>query len=106
MKTSKIKRLLSKKRVRELDLGGKEGDGLRAAMESEAAEAIDRMRQKGYELITCLQTGEGVFIKEANVVGLHIQLPRALYRKLDVRCREHHITKRSVVVAALESYLA
>ena len=106
MKTSKIKRLVPRKRARQLALSGDGGaEALRQDIEREAADTIAKMTSRGYRLVACLESGEGVFAREDNVVGLHIQLPVELYRKLDATCRERGQTKRGVVIAALESYL-
>ena len=105
MKTSKIKRLIPRKLAREHLLAGKgDGEGLREFVEREAADAVAKMRARGFRLVACLESGEGVFAREEKVVGLHIQLPEPLYRRLNATCRERGLTKRGVVIAALESY--
>ena len=104
MKTSKIKRLAPKKLLAHLATG--DARQLDEALRRHGAETIDKMRAKGYELVTCLETGEGVFVRDEAVVGLHIQLPEQLYRRLDAECRRRETTKRSVVVEALEKHLA
>jgi hypothetical protein len=106
LKTSKIKRLVSRKLARQFVAGNRRGaDGLREFLEHEAGDTIARMRGRGYELVACLETGEAVFARTSDVVGLHIQLPSALYRVLDKRCQERGATKRQVVIDALENYL-
>jgi hypothetical protein len=81
----------------------------RQAMEKKAEEEaryeIERQREKGWKLVTRLETGEGVFVRDDDVVGLHIQLPSALYRRLDVEAHHREVTKRQIVIAALEHYL-
>lgn len=72
---------------------------------AEAGPAIARMRSKGFELVTCLDTGEGVFVCEADVVSLHIQLPQPLYQRLADECERREASKRSLVVEALEGLL-
>lgn len=106
MKQSKIKRLMSKKLARELTgARGEQRKRLEAFAEREAADAIAKMREKGYELVTRLDTGEGVFARDDHVVGLHIQLSRELYQRLDEACRDRGTSKRQLVSAALEEYL-
>jgi len=107
VKQSRIKRLYSKKLARRLAaLDGPRRDELAAFAEREADDAIAKMRAKGYTLLTRLDSGEGVFVREDDVVGLHIQLPSALYKRLDAECRRRETTKRNLVIAALEQYLA
>ena len=50
--------------------------------------------------------GDVVFVRDDDVVGLHIQLPTALYKRLDVECGRRETTKRQLVTLALERYLA
>jgi hypothetical protein len=73
--------------------------------EEEARYEIQRQRDKGWKLVTRLDSGEGVFVRDDDVVGLHIQLPSALYKRLDVECSRREITKRQLVTVALERYL-
>ncbi len=103
MKQSKIKRLAPKKRVQQC--AGQDAGALEAMLRREGADTIAKMHAKGYELVSCLETGEGVFVRDEAVVGLHIQLPRELYDRLDAACRRQETTKRSVVVEALEKHL-
>jgi hypothetical protein len=63
---------------------------------------IGRQRDKGWKLVTQLDTGEGVFVRDDDVVGLHIQLPSALYKRLDAEASQRETTKRQMVIAALE----
>jgi len=79
---------------------------MEALAEQEAKYEIQRQRDKGWKLVTRLETGEGVFVRDDDVVGLHIQLPTALYKRLDVECARREITKRQLVTVALERYLA
>jgi hypothetical protein len=46
-----------------------------------------------------------VFVRDDDVVGLHIQLPTTLYKRLDTEASRREITKRQMVIAALERYL-
>ena len=103
MKTSKIKRLAPKKLLGHLADGDRQQ--FDAALRKHGADTIAKMRAKGYELVTCLETGEGVFVRDETVVGLHIQLPEQLYKRLDEECRRRETTKRRIVVEALEKYL-
>lgn len=106
MKQSRIRRLISKKLVRRLErLGDDEHDELSRYAEQEAEAVIAKMHEKGYRLVTRLETGEGVFVRDDDLAALHIQLPAALYRKLDAECRLRETTKRRLVIAALERYL-
>jgi hypothetical protein len=79
---------------------------LEALAEQEARYEIARQREKGWKLVTQLETGEGVFVRDDDVVGLHIQLPTALYKRLDAECERRETTKRQLVTMALERYLA
>lgn len=79
---------------------------LDALAEQEARYEIARQRDKGWKLVTRLDTGEGVFVRDDDVVGLHIQLPTALYKRLDAECSRRETTKRQVVTMALERFLA
>jgi hypothetical protein len=105
VKKSKIRRLVSKKMARHL-AGSCDGNAERLAehYRREASGTIAKMKAKGYELLTCLESGEGVFVRDDDVVGLHIQLPGVLYERLSDECRRREVTKRSVVVSALEAY--
>lgn len=106
VKKSKIKRLVPKKVMREfLMTGARTAEDIGVFVRREAGGAIGRMKAKGYELLTCLETGEGVFARDDEVVGLHIQLPSALYDRLNKACARTGRTKRAIVVAALEAHL-
>ena len=106
MKQSRIRRLISRKLVRRLErLGDVGGDELARYAEREAETAIAKMREKGYRLVTRLETGEGVFVRDDDLAALHIQIPVALYGKLDAECKRRETTKRNLVIAALERYL-
>ncbi len=78
---------------------------IQALAEEEARYEIQRQRDKGWKLVTRLDSGEGVFVRDDDVVGLHIQLPTALYKRLDGECTRREITKRQMVTVALERYL-
>jgi hypothetical protein len=78
---------------------------LEALAEQEAKYEIARQRDKGFRLVTRLDSGEGVFVRDDDVVGLHIQLPTALYKRVDGECARREITKRQLVTEALERYL-
>lgn len=103
---SRIKRLYSRRMAKKL---ASATGGLRSALEqlatTEAAHVIARQREKGWKLVTKLETGEGVFVRDDDVVGLHIQLPTALYKKLDEEAAGRETTKRQLVIIALERYL-
>ena len=106
MKQSRIKRLIPKKLAREIaSARDKERPALEALASADAADAIARMRSKGFRLVTRIESGEGVFVRESQVVGLHIHLPSSLYKALDAECRRRGTTKRQAVSAALEQYL-
>ena len=79
---------------------------LEALAEQETRYEVARQRDKGWKLVTRLETGEGVFVRDDDVVGLHIQLPTALYKRLDAECERRETTKRQLVTMALERYLA
>jgi hypothetical protein len=108
MKQSRIRRLIPKKLAREIALaeGASPRKRLEARAERESAETIAKMKAKGYRLVTRLDSGEGVFVRDDDVVGLHVQLPAALYKKLDAECRRRESSKRKVVCEALEQFLA
>ncbi|MHC4947457.1 MAG: hypothetical protein ACYTG1_04250 [Planctomycetota bacterium] len=100
MKQSRIKRLIPKKLARRV-AGAGDDPALAALVERESADAIAKMRAKGYTLVTRLDTGEGIFVREDDVVGLHVQLPRSLYRRIETECKRREISKKKVVVEAL-----
>jgi hypothetical protein len=106
MKQSRIKRLIPKKLARQVAAAG---DDARAELEKlvdhESADAVAKMRAKGYRLVTRLESGEGVFVRDQDVVALHVQLPSALYRRLESECRRREVSKKRVVVEALERHL-
>ncbi len=107
MKQSRIKRLISKKLAQRLSKmkDGTARDELSRFADREAEETISRMQSKGYRLVTRLDSGEGVFVRDDDVVGLHVQLPSALYRQVEAECQRRETTKRNLVIAALERYL-
>ena len=103
---SRIKRLYSRRLARKLALAtGANRAALEALAEEESRHEVTRQRDKGWKLVTRLDTGEGVFVRDDDVVGLHIQLPTALYKRLDHEAQQRETTKRSMVIAALERYL-
>ena len=63
------------------------------------------MRAGGYRPVTRLDSDEGVFVRDDDVVVLHVQLPSALYKRLESECRRRETTKRNLAIAALERYL-
>src|SRR4051812_37652923 len=103
---SRIRRLYGRRLARRVptSTGATLGEA-QALAEQEAKYEIQRQRDKGWKLVTRLDTGEGVFVRDDDVVGLHIQLPTALYKRLDVECQRREITKRQLVTVALERYL-
>ncbi|HEU0034464.1 MAG TPA: hypothetical protein VFQ53_27765 [Kofleriaceae bacterium] len=104
---SRIRRLYSRRIARRLaGATATTRAELEALAEQEARYEIARQRDKGWKLVTRLDTGEGVFVRDDDVVGLHIQLPGALYKRLDAECERREITKRQLVTMALERYLA
>ena len=106
MKQSKIKRLIPKKLARQIAAAtGSSRSALEAVAEKEAASTVAKMRGKGYHLVTRLESGEGVFVRDDDVVSLHVQLPTSLYRRLHEASRQREATKRDLVTAALEAYL-
>jgi hypothetical protein len=106
LRKSRLKRLYSRRLARQLaEASGKQRAHLEALAEHEARDEIARQRDKGWELVTRLDTGEGVFVRDDDVVGLHIQLPSALYRRLDTESARRETTKRQMVIVALERYL-
>lgn len=84
---------------------GAEKAELARLAEQEAGYEIARQRDKGWQLVTRLETGEGVFVRDNDVVGLHIQLPTALFKRLDAEAKQREVTKRQLVIGALEQYL-
>ncbi|HEY5921614.1 MAG TPA: hypothetical protein VIV11_08080 [Kofleriaceae bacterium] len=104
---SRIRRLYSRRLARRMSgTSGAARTELDALAEQEARYEIARQRDKGWKLVTRLDTGEGVFVRDDDVVGLHIQLPTALYKRLDAECSRRETTKRQVVTMALERFLA
>jgi hypothetical protein len=103
---SRIKRLYSRRLAKKLSsASGAAKAELEVLAEYESKHEIARQRDKGWKLITRLETGEGVFVRDDDVVGLHIQLPSALYKRLDTEANQRETTKRQMVIAALERYL-
>jgi hypothetical protein len=103
---SRIKRLYSRRLARKLATAtGAARAELESLAEYESKHEIARQRDKGWKLVTRLETGEGVFVRDDDVVGLHIQLPSALYKRLDSEASGRETTKRQMVIAALERYL-
>lgn len=103
---SRIKRLYSRRLARKLATATAATKGeLDSLAEYESKHEIARQREKGWKLVTRLETGEGVFVRDDDVVGLHIQLPSALYKRLDTEAIGRETTKRQMVIAALERYL-
>jgi hypothetical protein len=106
LRRSRIKRLYPRRLARKLaEATGAAKAEIEALAEYESKHEIARQRDKGWKLVTRLDTGEGVFVRDDDVVGLHIQLPTALYRRLDVEATQRETTKRQMVIAALERYL-
>ena len=106
MKQSRIKRLYPKKLARRLaGADGRTRDRLARQADKEAEEVVSKMNSRGYKLLTRLDTGEGVFVREDGLVGMHVQLPSSLYKRLEAACRSREATKRSLIIAALEEYL-
>ena len=103
---SRIKRLYSRRLARKLaGATGTTRTELEALAEYESRHEIARQRDKGWTLVTKLETGEGVFVRDDDIVGLHIQLPTARYKRLDTEANRRETTKRQMVIAALERYL-
>jgi hypothetical protein len=103
---SRIKRLYSRRLAKKLAAAnGAVRTELESLAEYESRHEIARQRDKGWKLVTRLETGEGVFVRDDDVVGLHIQLPTSLYKRLDTEAEARETTKRQMVIAALERYL-
>lgn len=103
---SRIKRLYSRRLAKKLaSASGAARTDLESLVEYESRHEIARQRDKGWKLVTRLETGEGVFVRDDDIVGLHIQLPSALYKRLDTEANGRETTKRQMVIAALERYL-
>jgi hypothetical protein len=103
---SRIKRLYSRRLARKLaEATGPTRTELETLAEYESRHEIARQRDKGWKLVTRLESGEGVFVRDDDIVGLHIQLPSALYKRLDAEADRRETTKRQMVIAALERYL-
>jgi hypothetical protein len=104
---SRIRRLFSRRLHRKIaNASSWQRTELETLAEQEASYEISRQRDKGWKLVTRLDSGEGVFVRDDDIVGLHIQLPTALYKRLDGECVRREITKRQLVTLALERYLA
>jgi metal-responsive CopG/Arc/MetJ family transcriptional regulator len=106
VKKSRIRRLIRKKLAREITKAkGDARSALETVADREASPIVDKMLAKGYQLVTRLESGEGVFVREYDQISLHVQLPGALYKRLNTAVQERETTKRDVVIAALEAYL-
>jgi hypothetical protein len=106
VKQSRIRRLIPKKLARQIaSAGARRRTVLEAEADRESADVIAKMRSRGFKLVTRLDTGEGVFVREENVTALHVQLPAPLYRRLEAECRRREASKKRVVVEALERLL-
>jgi hypothetical protein len=108
---SRIRRLISRRLARRIAAADASGDEtakvlLERLAHDESRLEILRQADKGWKLATRLDTGEGVFVRDDDVVGLHIQLPGPLYRRLDAESSKRETTKRQMVIVALERYLA
>ena len=107
LRKSKLRRLYGRRLARQIvEASGKTRAELQALAEREAAVEIQRQAQKGYRLVTRLETGEGVFVKDEQLEALHIQIPTAMYKQLELECERQDLTKRQVVMLALEQYLS
>ncbi|MGE0397574.1 MAG: hypothetical protein AB7T06_12710 [Kofleriaceae bacterium] len=105
VRQSRIRRLYGRRLARRMGAStGSAASELAKLAEQEAAYEIARQQAKGWKLVTRLETGEGVFVRDDDVVALHIQLPTALYKRLDQECERREITKRQLVTQALERY--
>lgn len=106
MKQSRIKQLIPKplaKRVK--DAGDPLPPELQALVDAEGAEVISKMESRGFKLVGRLGDGEGVFVRDTEMMALHVQLPRSLYQAINDEAQRSEMTKRRVVIAALEEYL-
>jgi len=106
MKQSRIKRLIPKqlaKRVK--DAGDPLPPELKAVVDAESAEVVAKMESRGFKLVGRLGDDEGVFVRDNEMIALHVHLPRPLYQAIDEEARHSETSKRRVVIAALEEYL-
>jgi hypothetical protein len=106
MRKTRIRRLYSRRLAR-IIVGSRPGRGpehVREKADHESRVEIERQREKGWELVAKLDSGEGVFVKDDDAVSLHIQLPSVLYKRLDTIATKRELTKRALVIAALELY--
>ena len=102
---SRIRRLYSRRLARRLTEATAATRGeLERLAEQEAKLEIAHQTERGWKLVTRLDTGEGVFVRDDEVVGLHIQLPSALYKRLALESTRRETTKRQMVIVALERY--
>jgi hypothetical protein len=107
LRKSKLRRLYGRRLARQIvEATGKAKAELQAVAEREASLEIQKQTQKGYRLVTRLDTGEGVFVKDEQLEALHIQIPSAMYKQLELECERQDLTKRQVVMQALEQFLA
>jgi|GEM_PF-3191853 len=103
---SRIRRLYSRRLARRLvEATGAARTELVSLAELEAKQEIASQTEKGWKLVTRLDTGEGVFVRDDDIVGLHIQLPGPLYKRLALESSRRETTKRQMVIVALERYL-
>lgn len=106
IRKSKLRRLFGRRLARQIiEAGGRTKAELQAVADREAALEIQKQSQKGYRLVTRLETGEGVFVKDEYISALHIQIPTTLYKLLETECERRELTKRQIVISALEQYL-
>jgi hypothetical protein len=106
MKSSRIKRLYPKKLAEQLAAArGTSREELLARADREASGTIDKMESKGFRLAARLETGEGVFVRDEEVVALHVQLPQRLYERLAKESARRETSKRQIVIEALEKLL-
>src|SRR5678816_1494635 len=105
IRKSKLRRLYSRRLARRIGSAASLAtrNELLGHAEQEATYEIERQHEKGWKLISRLDTGEGVFVRDDDIVGLHIQLPTSLYKRLDAECERREMTKRQLVMMALES---
>lgn len=106
MKSSRIKRLYPKKLAEQLAAAqGTRREELLARAEREASGTIGKMASKGFRLAARLESGEGVFVRDEEIVGLHVQLPSELYQRLARESARRETSKREIVIEALEKHL-
>lgn len=108
MKQSRIKRLIPRTLAQRVEEAGTPTPPeLQAVVDAESASIIARMESQGFALVGRVGEGdgEGVFVRNTEMVALHVHIPQSLYNVLADEASRSEMPKRRIVIAALEEYL-